>query len=229
MPANKDISESPAVRAARRYVRMLEAGQKRAHLRRGCPLSNGGSVESIRDFAARVKQPYSSIQRHVQSLQATGLPALSSISTGRPRTLTEAEDAALVAYIVKVEKASRPATKDDIISAATLLRSRRRPPVLSKINSGWYSAWKNNHPELRQTATRPVEASRLGFEAQIEEVKTWYARSSEMVAKQKVTASAVWNGDEVGCRIGVRDGRIQAPATLSETLCRPSVSCNSGR
>lgn len=216
MPANKDISESPAVRAARRYVRMLEAGQKRAHLRRGCALSNGGSVESIRDFAARVKQPYASIQRHVQSLQATGLPALSSIPTGRPRTLTEAEDAALVAYIVEVEKAGRPATKDDIISAATLLRSRRRPPVLSKINSSWYPAWIKNHPELRQTATRPVKASRLGFEAQVEEIKTWYARSSEMAAEQKVTASAVWNGDE-------------APATLSETLCHPFISCNSGR
>ncbi|KAL8299178.1 hypothetical protein RB594_008459 [Gaeumannomyces avenae] len=95
-----------------------------------------------------------------------------------------------------------------VIAAANTLRAARRPPV-GPVNKNWYARWKKDHGELRSSATNPVEASRLRFEAQLSAIETWYERANEMAHKQEIAASTCWNADEVGCRIGCRDGRIQ--------------------
>ncbi|KAL8367559.1 hypothetical protein RB599_003443 [Gaeumannomyces hyphopodioides] len=221
MTAINEAEETPAIKLARKYVEAQAKAAERALLGRECAPIQRKGVGSIRNWSQRHGLPYSSVTRHVRSLQKTGLPTSSFRESGRPRTLTEAEDAAVVAYVVEAEKAGRPVTKDEICEAATLLRSRRRPPDLAPPHEGWYRDWKKKHPELRQTRQQPVEASRLGLEAEVEETERWFERTKEKAREQGVTASAVWNGDEVGCRLGVRDGRLQVVVVAKKKHKKP--------
>lgn len=122
---------------------------------------------------------------------------------GRPSTLTEAEDQALVAYIVQLDEFGAHPDSKHVISAANLMRQYRVPPC-----GLWYARWLKKHPELRLTRQQPVEIHRLSWEQQIELVEAWYTRTAARPVELGITASAAWNADECVTRIGVRDGRI---------------------
>ncbi|KAL8321836.1 hypothetical protein RB593_004087 [Gaeumannomyces tritici] len=172
MPENKVISEPVAIGAARRYLRNEQAAQKRAALSRQVTTPKGRPRETFRAFCRREGLPYSSVYKHYRSLKETGSPAVSPLSKGRPRCLTDAEDTALVAYIVELEKAGVFASIPMIVAGANKLRAMRRPPA-PPVNKNWFTRWKKDHGELRTTATDPMEVSRLSWEAQSEETSAW--------------------------------------------------------
>ncbi|KAL8296462.1 hypothetical protein RB597_005852 [Gaeumannomyces tritici] len=222
MPENKVISEPVAIGAARRYLRNEQAAQKRAALSRQVTTPKGRPRETFRAFCRREGLPYSSVYKHYRSLKETGSPAVSPLSKGRPRCLTDAEDTALVAYIVELEKAGVFASIPMIVAGANKLRAMRRPPA-PPVNKNWFTRWKKDHGELRTTATDPMEVSRLSWEAQSEETSAWYRRANEMAVAQEITASACWNADEMGARLGCRDGRIKVVIVAKKRHKKPTT------
>ncbi|KAL8330457.1 hypothetical protein RB593_001462 [Gaeumannomyces tritici] len=222
MPENKVISEPVAIGAARRYLRNEQAAQKRAALSRQVTTPKGRPRETFRAFCRREGLPYSSVYKHYRSLKETGSLVVSPLSKGRPRCLTDAEDTALVAYIVELEKAGVFASIPMIVAGANKLRAMRRPPA-PPVNKNWFTRWKKDHGELRTTATDPMEVSRLSWEAQSEETSAWYRRANEMAVAQEITASACWNADEMGARLGCRDGRIKVVIVAKKRHKKPTT------
>lgn len=212
----------PEIEAAREYLRGLNAAKTRAALSRQVAASKGTPKESLRAFCRRKKLPLTSVHRHFQALQKTGLPAVSFRPNGRPRALTDAEDSALVAYIVELENAGVYASIPMVVAAANELRASRKPPE-GPVGKGWYGRWIKDHGELKTSATQPVEASRLGFEAHADIVAGWFERAKQKALGQQVSSSEVWNADEVGVQIGCRDGRVKVVMVAKKKHEKPRV------
>lgn len=185
------------------YAQYVETHRSRADTAR----EGRSKPESLRSFCKRNGYPYSSTQRHARNLLINGIPKISIKRSGRPSLLTDAEDQALVAYIMQLDKLGAYPDSQHVISAANLMRQSRIPPC-GPIQMNWYGRWRKKHPELRLTKQQPVEITRLSWEQQIDLVEAWYRRTAAHAVELGITASAAWNADECGTRIGVRDGRI---------------------
>ncbi|KAL8364613.1 hypothetical protein RB595_006081 [Gaeumannomyces hyphopodioides] len=214
---------SPAIAAAIRFVKSRDARQKRVSLARTCRGPAATKIESLRAYCTRVKLPLASVQKHVSAIEKTGRPYVSTYRTGRPRTLTDAEDDALTAWVAALDVAGLPPRKRTVINAANQLRQLRTPPE-APVKDRFFSTWINRHPELRFTGTKPVEASRRGFDCQLQEVKDWFKRSEDLAEEQQPVSSGVWNVDEMGVRIGCRDGRIKVVSLSKKKNTRPEVT-----
>ncbi|KAK1953666.1 hypothetical protein LY78DRAFT_538242, partial [Colletotrichum sublineola] len=75
------------------------AAQQQASRNR--PGKNTPTIPSIRQYAREYGVSDTSIRRHLRTLRASGnLRASPPAALGRPRAITDAEDAALTAYII---------------------------------------------------------------------------------------------------------------------------------
>ncbi|KAL6407520.1 hypothetical protein AUP68_08539 [Ilyonectria robusta] len=107
---------------------------------------------------------------------------------GRPRALSEAEDDALVAYVMWMERAGFPASKKQVEEAANTLRLQRDPKA-TPLSKTWYAGFRKDHPQLRRTFLKAIEKSRKSFEASdITDITTFY---KELEQKISCIASAV--------------------------------------
>jgi hypothetical protein len=105
---------NPAVAAARAIL----ISQSRHRNTKEKPLT-------IREAAKRYKASKSAIGRHLTSMKLFGKPAFSDNSVGRPRNLDEAEERAVIEYIMWLERAGFPCNQLLIEEAANSLRASR--------------------------------------------------------------------------------------------------------
>lgn len=168
------MPESQAIKAAREFIDIHDNPDNKRVTHTGEVLAQ----ESLREYCDRVQVPYSSVQPHVRALRRSGIPALSIFRRGRPPALTEAEDASLVAYIAHLDKLGAYPTVQQVVQAANALRDSRKPKA-NPVSRAWYPRWIQQHPELRSSRQRPVEAGRFGLEQQIKLVEAWYRRLYE--------------------------------------------------
>lgn len=145
---------------------------------------------------------------------------MSVFRPGRPPTLSDAEDASLLAYIAHLDNLGAYPTVQQVVQAANTLRDSRKPKS-GPVSKNWCSRWIKQHPELRSSRQRPVEAGRLGLEQQIELVEAWYRRLDEQAKYRQSSASTCWNADKCGARIGCRDGRIRVVMVAKQHHERP--------
>ncbi|KAK3946497.1 hypothetical protein QBC32DRAFT_158660 [Pseudoneurospora amorphoporcata] len=163
---------------------------------------------SIRQVAARTGESRSSIARHAKSLQETGQPAISSRSRGRPRMLTNAEEDAIVAYVVFCFEGRFPAMCEMVIGAANRLRELRGAPA--NCDSRWLTRFLKDHPELKITTYRAVDLRRRFWELNEESVDDWFNQYQGLLKDHNVDRADVWNCDEMGVRIDcVAGGRVK--------------------
>ncbi|KAK1953509.1 hypothetical protein LY78DRAFT_649259, partial [Colletotrichum sublineola] len=84
--------------SAKKAAELLFAAQQRAGLDR--PGKKASAVPSIRQFARDYGVSDMSIRRHLRTLRAGGNLRASPEEGGRPRSLTDAEDVALGAFVI---------------------------------------------------------------------------------------------------------------------------------
>ncbi|KAI2615083.1 hypothetical protein GGR54DRAFT_613996 [Hypoxylon sp. NC1633] len=85
---------------------------------------------TLREAAARTGESSSSIHRQLVALRK-GLPcARSSLRSGRPTKLTDAEDRALTLFISLLQRGGFPVDTRTVRSIANELLARRTPPEL---------------------------------------------------------------------------------------------------
>lgn len=205
------INESPALRAAR----VIFASRARRHLRRGDqPTTPSTPTVTISSMARKYDCSRTAISKHLKGLeQGHVYGALSPQGAGRPRALTDAEDAAVVAYIQWLERCGCPAQPASIVTAANELRQSRVPPAAA-VNKNWLSRWMIDHPELqRARSIRPREVSRASVEADPTAIVEFFDKYDEYMQTYDLRPSAIWNMDEAGCRIGCLHGRLQVVVT----------------
>ncbi|KAG8664959.1 uncharacterized protein FPOAC1_012936 [Fusarium poae] len=110
---------NPAVAAARA---ILLSQRRHRNTKEGKPLT-------VREAADRFSASKSTVGRHLKSMKLYGKPDFSDNSRGRPRNLGEAEERAVIAYIVWLERAGFPCNQLLIEEAANDLRASRTPPA----------------------------------------------------------------------------------------------------
>ncbi|KLU84379.1 hypothetical protein MAPG_03423 [Magnaporthiopsis poae ATCC 64411] len=111
--------------------------RRRASLSRQATAAKGRPRESLRAHCRRLKVPYSTVGRYYQALKSTGRLSFSERAIGRPRALTDADDATLVAYMVELERAGVRVSKQMVVARANELRSLRSPGA-GPLSKGWY-------------------------------------------------------------------------------------------
>ncbi|KJZ70330.1 hypothetical protein HIM_10298 [Hirsutella minnesotensis 3608] len=198
------IDNINTITAARLVIRSREARRK--------PLS-------IRTAAARFKVSKSQLQRAIQEILTGIVPE----APGRPRRLDEAEDDALVAYVVWLQRGGFPATKLQLEGAYNAIRLARDASA-KPVSRHWYKRWMADHPELRPSYVKAVEKSRKSWESSnVAAVEDFFERLSNIVKDFRIGASECWNEDECGIRIGSLRDRIQVIVTRSSRHKRPEV------
>ncbi|RFN44709.1 hypothetical protein FIE12Z_11051 [Fusarium flagelliforme] len=135
---------------------------------------------SFRDAEAQYPgSSRASIARIVKRLEAADTVDYDDVAEpkiGRPRMLTEAEEEAIVTYIMWMDKLGLPALKWEIEDAAlTLMRCC--------------------DPESREGAQAEYE------EAGVEDTQEWFQRLEEAIRMKNIGASETWNADEAGVRV----------------------------
>lgn len=120
---------------------------------------------SVRTAAAQFNLSSSAVQRAISSLQR---PDPIPRSPGRPRSLTNEEDEALVAFVKWLHQGGFPATKSQLVAAANELR-RRRDPGVNDLGRNWYNRWLIEHPEIQTSLAKVIEESRKSSEASRDE------------------------------------------------------------
>lgn len=161
MPESNDKTDTAAIAAARQYHRAVQAAERRASLSRQATAAKGRPRESLRAHCRRLNVPYTTVSRHCQALKSTGRLTLSERGIGRPRALTDADDATLVAYIVELEWAGVRVSKQMVVARANELRSLRSPGA-GRLNRGWYARWRLDHDDaLRAAAANIAQSSRV--------------------------------------------------------------------
>lgn len=174
-----------------------------------------GKKPSIRDAARRFGAAKSAIARHIKALRTSNLPALSHRGVGRPRCLTDAEDAALEAYALWLIQSGSLASRDVIQNGANLLRARRDPPA-QPVGKDWWLGWKRDHPWYRSTYSKPVESSRLSAAQQIECLGSFFDKLEKAVEEYDIRSSACWNADEVGIIMAKLAGKFEVLVVKKE-------------
>ncbi|KAF5564810.1 hypothetical protein FPHYL_4537 [Fusarium phyllophilum] len=144
-----------------------------------------------------------SIARIVKKLEAANSLSVEDLPDdrgGRPRLLTEAEEEAIVAFVMWMQRSGLPASKYEVEDAANTLR-RRRDPDAQPVSRMWYRRFCDDHPELDKSILKAKEASRVEYEeAGVEETKQWFQRLTEVITNFEIGASECWNADQAGIR-----------------------------
>ncbi|UPK95062.1 hypothetical protein LCI18_005997 [Fusarium solani-melongenae] len=148
---------------------------------------------------------------------------------GRPRSLTDEEDEAIVAFVIWMERSGFPASKPEIEDAANTLRLRRDPES-KPVGHSWYARWCEDHPELGKTIFKAVEKSRESWEAGgITDLKNWFEQLAETVRTFRIGASECWNADQAGIRVGCLRERVQCLIVRTKRKTRAQVLDPSNR
>ncbi|KAM4058577.1 DDE superfamily endonuclease [Hirsutella rhossiliensis] len=143
---------------------------------------------------------------------------------GRPRLLSDDEDDAIAAFVIRLQRSGFSASKAQVEAAAQTLRQRRDPdaPPFAK---DWYRRWLQDHPELRVTYIKAVEKSRKTIEAgHVSHVEKFFLKLREVIEEYKIGASEIWNEDECGIRIGSLRERIRVLVVRTTRHQRPQIS-----
>jgi hypothetical protein len=127
---------------------------------------------------------------------------------GRPPALTTAEDEALVAYGISLARSGFPVARKVMEGASNNLRQRRTSPA-PYVSRKWWRRWKRDHPALRFSFFKPVEAARKSLERRIEDMSGFFHKLEYALDSYNITASGISNADECGIRLGVLNGRQQ--------------------
>ncbi|KAL9563977.1 hypothetical protein ACKAV7_011890 [Fusarium commune] len=173
---------NPAVAAARAIM----ISQSRHRNTKEKPLT-------IREAAKRYTASKSAIGRHLKSMKLFGKPAFSDNSVGRPRNLDEAEERAVTAYIMWLERAGFPCNQLLIEEAANTLRASRTPPE-GPVGNGWYRRFLADNPQLqKKKLVRAFDRERAGFEAG--DINDLQDKLSEIL-KEGFTVHTIMNGFE---------------------------------
>ncbi|KAG7404140.1 hypothetical protein Forpe1208_v015563 [Fusarium oxysporum f. sp. rapae] len=182
---------NPAVAAARAIL----ISQRRHRNTKEKPLT-------IREAAKRYKASKSAIGRHLKSMKLFGKPAFSDNSVGRPRNLDEAEERAVIAYFMWLERAGFPCNQLLIEEAANTLRASRTPPA-PPLGESWYRRFLADNPQLqKKKLVRAFDRERAGFEAgDITDLEEFYTNLGVVVEERDIEASQMFNADECGIRI----------------------------
>lgn len=175
---------------------------------------------SVRSAAAHFNASPASVQRAISSLQR---PDPIPRWPGRPRSLTNEEDEALVAYVMWLQRGGFPATKGQLVAAANDLR-RRRDPEIADLGKNWYSQWLLDHPEVQKSYIKAVEKARKSFEASnVENLMTFFDRLKKIITDYRIGASECWNEDECGIRLGCLRERVQVIIIRTTRSQRPQI------
>ncbi|KAI7772017.1 hypothetical protein LZL87_011710 [Fusarium oxysporum] len=190
---------NPAVAAARAIL----ISQRRHRNTKEKPLT-------IREAAKRYKASKSAIGRHLKSMKLFGKPAFSDNSVGRPRNLDEAEERAVIAYIMWLERAGFPCNQLLIEEAANTLRASRTPPA-PPVGESWYRRFLDDNPQLqKKKLVRAFDRERAGFEAgDITDLEEFYTNLGVVVEERDIEASQMFNADECGIRISSLRERLE--------------------
>ncbi|KAG7408548.1 hypothetical protein Forpe1208_v012392 [Fusarium oxysporum f. sp. rapae] len=204
MPLNANIRAAQAVVSSRQ--RLQKGLSRDASKLMKKPLS-------IRDAERQYKgSNKSSIARIVKQLEAAKTADFSLVpepNNGRPRLLSDAEEEAIVCFIIWMQKSGLPASKGEIEDAANTIRSRRDPHA-RPVSRMWYRRFRDDHPELDTSILKSKEAARYEYEeAGVEETKQWFKRLSEVITRYRIGASECWNADQAGIRVGILRERVQ--------------------
>lgn len=122
---------------------------------------------SVRSAAAHFNASPAAVQRAISSLQR---PDPIPRWPGRPWSLTNEEDEALVAYVMWLQRGGFPATKSQLVAAANDLRRRRDPAIASVSNNqvtwlGWLWLLDTSQPSKARLpfdqAKQPASITRL--------------------------------------------------------------------
>ncbi|RKK71295.1 hypothetical protein BFJ69_g11145 [Fusarium oxysporum] len=148
---------------------------------------------SIRDAERQYKGSHkSSIARIIKKLEEAKTADFSLVpepNKGRPRLLSDAEEEAIVYFIIWMQKSGLPASKCEIEDAANTIRSRR-DAAAQPVSRMWYRRFRDDHPELDTSILKSKEAARYEYEeAGVEETKQWFKRLSEVITRYKIGAS----------------------------------------
>ncbi|KAG7409489.1 hypothetical protein Forpe1208_v010747 [Fusarium oxysporum f. sp. rapae] len=211
MPLNANIRAAQAVVSSRQ--RLQKGLSRDASKLMKKPLS-------IRDAERQYKgSNKSSIARIVKQLEAAKTADFSLVpepNNGRPRLLSDAEEEAIVCFIIWMQKSGLPASKGEIEDAANTIRSRRDPHA-QPVSRMWYRRFRDDHPELDTSILKSKEAARYEYEeAGVEETKQWFKRLSEVITRYRIGASECWNADQAGIRVGILRERVQCLVEIFE-------------
>ncbi|KAG7403079.1 hypothetical protein Forpi1262_v018841 [Fusarium oxysporum f. sp. raphani] len=191
---------NPAVAAARA---ILLSQRRHRKTKEGKPLT-------VREAADRFSASKSAVGRHLKSMKLYGKPDFSDNSRGRPRNLDEAEERAVIVYIVWLERAGFPCNQLLIEEAANDLRASRTPPA-GPVGDGWYRRFLRDNPQLqKKKLVRAFDRERAGFEAgDLEDLQQFYTDLGVAVKNRDIEASQMFNADECGIRIGALRERLE--------------------
>lgn len=214
MPASKKKHLSPsekAVKAAKTFLAPRQSGRNNAPPR-----------PSMRALAVKYNTTHTSIRRAIQrNLQPQPM--------GRKAILNDEEESALCGYVVFLERTGFPATRGDVLDAATELRRRRHPdaPVVGK---DWYTRFRKRHPELETRYLKAVERARIAWElSDAGEIEGWFNNLKSIIQEYQINASDCWNEDECGIQIGCLAERVKVLVTYTTRASRPQVLDPSNR
>ncbi|KDN61738.1 putative transposase [Colletotrichum sublineola] len=212
MPRQCDKHMTPAKKAAQ----LLFAAQQQAG--RDRPGKKASAVPTIRQLARDYGVSDMSIRRHLQTLRRGGNLRASPEEGGRPRSLTDAEDTALGAFVIWLDQAGFPALPLQVEETANFLRNLRGLPPVSV---HFVRSWLADHPELEARGTiKPVEVLRRGAELDPVPIEDFFTRLRGVVRDYDLGPSDIWNADESGCRIGCINGQVHVIVLKRPRHCR---------
>ncbi|KZL81877.1 hypothetical protein CI238_13183 [Colletotrichum incanum] len=163
---------------AKKAAEVLFAAQQRAS-QFGRAGKNSALIPSIRQTARDYGVSYTAIEKHLCTLRAGGNLRVSPDEGGRPRAITDAEDAALAAFVIWLAEAGFPALPIQVEETANYLRDLR---------------------ELqKKAAIKPVEIYRKGAELDPAPIEDFFARYRAIVREYDLGPLEIWNADESGC------------------------------
>ncbi|PCD21758.1 hypothetical protein AU210_015561 [Fusarium oxysporum f. sp. radicis-cucumerinum] len=147
----------------------------------------------IRDAERQYKGSHkSSIARIVKKLKEAKTADFSLVpepNKGRPRLLLDAEEEAIICFIIWMQKSGLPASKCEIKDAANIIRSRR-DAAAQPVSRIWYRRFRDDYLELDISILKSKEAACYEYkEAGVEETKQWFKRPSEVITRYRIGAS----------------------------------------
>ncbi|CAM1503430.1 Fc.00g082060.m01.CDS01 [Cosmosporella sp. VM-42] len=193
-----------AAEAARTYI---SARNNEKHFTRTTHVPHT-NTPTIRALAKKENISTGALQRAVKQLQ-NGTPYISILpkKAGRPRIISDAEDAALIAFVTWMERSGFPAEKSHIEQAVSKM---------------WYSRWRDRHPELKRSYIKAINKARASFEsADLEDITTFFDDLQHAIITFNISASECWNKDKYGTRIGCLRERIEVLITRTTRAARP--------
>ncbi|UKZ89691.1 uncharacterized protein TrAFT101_012021 [Trichoderma asperellum] len=177
---------------------------------------------SVRSAAAQFNISPAAVQRAISSFQRAD-PLPTPRQPGRPRSLTNEEEEALIAYVKWLQRGGFPATKAHLVAAANDLR-RRRDPEIADLGKNWYCQWLLEHPEVQKSYVKAVETASKSLEASnVENLMTFFDRLKKIITDYRIGASECWNEEECGIRIGRLRERLEVAVVRSTRSQQPKV------